>query len=133
MKVKLLVIVEALDMVDQMNRVYYDKDTGEIGFVSEEISIDYDEDEQSIPDNTLFLPSSFEINEYSIMENFVYSLEEENIREEFQWAISGQGAFRNFKNLIHRYSIQEEWYMFKHKAYTEIAKEWCEENQLECS
>lgn len=132
MKVKLSTIVEGLEMVSDMTQVYYNPETGEVDFVLDPLIGGYDEDEdETIPDGALFLPSSFEINEYSIMEDFVYSLKDQDMRQEFLWAINGRGAFRNFKHHIHRYNIQNDWYDFKHEAYTKIAKEWCDWKNLE--
>lgn len=131
MKANLSSIVDGLEMVSEMNQVYYNPETGEVDFVLDEIIGSYDEEEdERIPDGVLFLPSSFEINEYSIMEDFAYSLENQDMRQELLWAISGRGAFRHFKHFIHQYNIQEEWFDFKHEAYTKIALEWCDQNEI---
>ena len=46
-------------------------------------------------------------------------------------ALEGRGAFRRFKDTLHRVGLTNEWYAFKRKAYIEIAREWCVENEIE--
>ncbi|MBF0511824.1 MAG: hypothetical protein HQL13_05800, partial [Candidatus Omnitrophica bacterium] len=45
-------------------------------------------------------------------------------------AIKGRGAFRGFKEKIHEYGIEQDWYQYRDKAYTAFAKQWCEDNDL---
>jgi len=45
-------------------------------------------------------------------------------------ALEGAGAFRRFKDTLYRVDLTDEWYAFKHKAYIEVAKRWCEENGI---
>lgn len=131
MKVSLEKITDALAMTNDEHVIYYDSDKDEIGFVFEADSVRIDiELEDALPENAVLLPSLYEINEYNMMEDFVYSLEDKEMQKELFFAINGRGAFRNFKHLIRRYSIQEEWYDFKHEAYTIIAKKWCKNNDL---
>jgi len=132
MKVALDYIVNGLDMVDDVNNVYYVPDSGDIGFVNQEVISDVFENIEGneVPENAIFLPSRYEIHEYSIMERFVYTLDGE-MYEELAFAINGRGAFRNFKHLIHRYNIHENWYDFRERAFIRIAKEWCDSHDIE--
>jgi len=45
-------------------------------------------------------------------------------------ALEGAGAFRRFKNTLHRVDLTEKWYAFRHKVYVEIVRRWCEENGI---
>lgn len=76
------------------------------------------------------LPSRYDIHEYAIMERFCETITNKKIANDLFRAISGKGAFRRFKDAIHRHGIQENWYRFKDYAYREIAREWCEEHGL---
>src|SRR5215467_5310179 len=44
------------------------------------------------------LPDRFEINEYSIIERFCLSVDDEDMRDDLCDAIRGRGAFRRFKD-----------------------------------
>lgn len=77
------------------------------------------------------LPSQFDVHEYRIMEDFCRSLDDANLRDEMLNAISGRGAFRMFKDHIHRFNIADDWHQYRRAAFREIAIEWCEENGLE--
>ena len=76
------------------------------------------------------MPDSFEINEYSIMEKFCYSIESQKISNLLLNAIQGRGAFRRFKDVIIRYNIENMWYAFKENEYKQIAIEWCDRNKI---
>lgn len=72
------------------------------------------------------LPESYEINEYSIMEDFIDQLSHTATQDRLEWAIRGRGAFRRFKDTIEDLGISQQWYDFKAQALLKIAKEWCE-------
>ena len=78
----------------------------------------------------LALPSKFDVHECQIMEEFASSVEDEALRDELLSAIHGRGAFRYFKDVIHRRGVKEDWYNFRSEALREIAVEWLEENGL---
>ena len=73
------------------------------------------------------LPSKFDLNDYNIMRDFCYSIEDDDAKDQFLYAISGSGAFRRFRDLLHRSDLQDTWYRFRGKALEEIAIEWLEE------
>ncbi len=78
----------------------------------------------------LALPGKFEIDDYAIMKAFSSNRENSDERDQLLSAIRGAGAFRYFKDTIHRLGVADEWYAFKDKAYEEIARDWCEEHQI---
>ncbi len=77
------------------------------------------------------LPTNFEINEYRIMEDFCYSIDDDHICESLLQAIKGKGAFRRFKEEIQRFKIVQDWYSYRDQAIREIVKQWCEDHQVE--
>jgi hypothetical protein len=81
----------------------------------------------------LRLPTQFEIHEYDVMRRFSEDYPDELISDALLSNIRGSGAFRRFKDTIHRYRIEAEWYAFKAKALEEIAVEWLEEHGLSYS
>jgi hypothetical protein len=77
------------------------------------------------------VPDSFEISEYSMMESFAYSLSDESASQQLAQAIRGTGAFRRFKDTIHRLDLAEQWYAHRQRSYEKVAISWCEEHDLE--
>ena len=67
------------------------------------------------------LPGKFEIHDWSIMERFARSLSDGAANDELQAALHGRGAFRRFKDAVHRRRIADEWYRFRDAALEEIA------------
>lgn len=152
MKVKLKSLVDELDMQMDEYRQFLHKETGEIVTVSqEELSIaessEEDDDFSTYPDwqqDSIHdaldiivdwekyeeLPTKYEINEYSIMEDFCGSIENDRISNALYDSINGRGAFRRFKDAIERYRVEHQWYAFREEALRKIAIRWCEDNEL---
>jgi hypothetical protein len=72
------------------------------------------------------LPDQFEIHEYSIMESYCFSIEDDDLRDRLIRAIRGRGAFRHFKDLVFEYGIRDEWFAYREQAFKEIAIDWLE-------
>lgn len=79
----------------------------------------------------LRFPTKYDIHEYSIMRDFVYSLAPGAAHKELVCAIRGSGAFRRFKNTIRYYGLEQEWYDFRDRAFRKIAMDWCKEQGVE--
>ena len=72
------------------------------------------------------MPDQFELHEYQIMEQFCFSVEDVDIRDELCGAIRGRGAYRRFKDRVQVYGMAEAWYRYRDAALREIAIAWCE-------
>jgi hypothetical protein len=144
LRVKLSDLIEGLEFQADESFSYLNTATGEVVSVTTEEfrAAEHDEPLEDFPDwqhdairtakdivetdHYLPLPDRFEIHEYSIMERFCLSVEDEDIRDDLCNAIRGRGAFRYFKDRIHAYGIAEEWYRYRDAALREIAIGWCE-------
>lgn len=85
---------------------------------------------KSFSDDFLILPGKFDINDYDLMERFCSSQSDAELRETLLSLIRGSGAFRRFKDAIHKYGIVEDWYEFRYAALREIAIEWLDANNI---
>jgi len=79
----------------------------------------------------ILIPGKFVSHEYSTMENFCFSLDEDEISGALLQAIKGAGAFNRFNNCIHRYEVADDWYKFRYNSMKKIVIDWCEENNIE--
>lgn len=95
MRVKLSEIIDAIEMMDQESEYFIDKETGEIVLIND-FTMTSEEREtacEQLDEHGFYrLPTSFDIREYDIMEDFVYSLPNP-AREKLSRAIIGRGAF----------------------------------------
>lgn len=135
MKVKLSVILDAIEMADDNYTYFLDLETGESVFLVDELITGLDneglEDEiDENPERYLRLPTKFEIHEYHIMEEFIWTLKGEKANK-LEYAIQGRGAFQRFKNAVNRMGISQQWYDFQEKYYRKLAIEWCRDHGLE--
>ena len=133
MKVKLVDIIDAIDMVDQSSEYFLDKETGEIEWISD-MTMSRDEQDEiydRLDEHGFYrLPTSFELRDYDIMEEFIEGLPEA-VQGRMYSAIQGRGAFRRFRDMIIKMGIEQVWYDFKADTYKRKAARWCEENGIE--
>jgi hypothetical protein len=144
LRVKLQDILEGMDFQSDEQSSFLNLTTGEVVSITDEElrAAENDAPLEDFPawqhdairiakdivetDRYLPLPDRFEMHEYSIMERFCLSVDDEDIRDDLCNAIRGRGAFRYFKDRIHAYGIAEEWYRYRDAALQEIAITWCE-------
>ncbi len=143
-------IADAMEQQSESLDHYLDRETGQIILLGEEelSAAEEGEDLSDYPawerqqietaqrvlrdkgERFLALPDQFEIHEYRMLEDFSTTYPDGAVSSELVTAIRGRGAFRYFKDTIHRLGIQEEWYEYQRRRYMELAKEWCEAHGL---
>ena len=146
--VKLSDVVDQMDMLSDEASTYLNRRTGEMVFVSEECRLAAEDSDEwdDLPDweredmpkikeaveseDYLVLPGKFEIHEWSIMEQFAQSIDDEAASEELLTALHGRGAFRYFKDTVRRLDIDKDWYRFRDEAFKEIARDWLQANNI---
>lgn len=135
MKVKISEIIEGMDMQSMEFTSFLNRKTGKIIGVMDEDSRSIDrayeepelmsEDEVKVfkelgefleGEDAIKLPTSFDINEYDIMEDFINSLDNDFIQDQLYNAISGKGAFRRFKDRAFDLDVMDDWYKFKENS-----------------
>jgi hypothetical protein len=150
-KVKLSDIVEGMEFQSDELSAYLNKNTGEVIPVPDDAfeaarrkapieelpewqqsSIKVAQEILQGGKDYLELPSKFDINEYRLMERFGLSREDTHLSETLLAAVQGRGAFRRFKETLHRFGVTETWYEYREAAFKQIAKEWCEGHGIEC-
>lgn len=146
--VSLKAVVDEMDVVSDEHFAYLNPQTGELLTLStEEISSveenlptdDYPEWQQALiskardvlaSNDYLRLPTRYDIHEYAIMEQFCSSLTDERLAQTLLNQIHGSGAFRRFKQTIHRYGVEQEWYRYRAAALEAIAIAWLESHHI---
>ena len=136
MKVKLNDIIEALNFVNDETQYFYSIKKEEIimvwdGMVNGETDPDLIEEIEENFEEYITLPGKYEIDEYSMMEEFIDSLPEGRKQDELYDVIQGRGAFRRFKDEVYELDLEQKWYKYRDDAYEKLAIEWCEENGIE--
>ncbi len=151
--ISLRVVAEELDALMEGFGAYLNRETGEVSV----ISIDDIRQLDGVDDLSEFdlpawhienlahalevlesydwvrLPSTIDIHEWSIMEDFSISQDDSALRDELLGAIRGPGAFRLFKDIIHRRGIRDHWHEFKLKALEQLAADCLESHGIHYS
>jgi hypothetical protein len=149
-RVKLSEIIDGLEFQSDESASFLNKKTGEVVLMTDYAMQAAEDDEplEDVPDwerdlvavareiiadtgDYIQLPTKYDIDEYSIMENFCMSLEKQEIGDILYDLISGSGAFRRFKDAIYKYGVENEWYKYRDNAIKEIAIDWCRQNNIE--
>ncbi|NTU53669.1 MAG: hypothetical protein HGA97_08255 [Chlorobiaceae bacterium] len=147
--------IEEMDCVSEEIRVFLNIQTGKFVLLTREIldameAAEADESSEGIDENDSVpewqtemmqeadevlsnadyreLPDQFDIDEYSIMERFCFSMEDEMLSSRLLKSIQGKGAFRRFKDTVHECGIAEDWYAWREDAFKEVARDWLENN-----
>ena len=146
--IMLKAIVDEMDVLSDDHFAYLNPQTGELVTLStEELSAieedlptdDFPEWQQgliakarAVLDSSAYLqlPTRHDIHEYAIMERFCETVTDQQLHQIFLGQIRGSGAFRRFKQLLHRYAIAEEWYQFRTAALQAIAIQWLDANHI---
>lgn len=135
-------VVDELDALMDECTAYLNRQTGELYALQDEEAgaIEDDADPEDLPEwlcdevpkirevlesgDWLPLPTKFDIHEWAIMDAFARSIDDSELQDELLGAIRGRGAFRYFKDTVHRHGIQDDWYGFRTAALERIAADW---------
>jgi len=125
------VAAEEFETVSTGIDTFYNKKTGEFDFYIDEDCTGIYIDANKFKDKAwVAVPSQQEFGEYHIMVDFVNTVSDPHKNELLCVALEGPGAFRRFKDTLHRVDLANEWYAFRREAFVEIARRWCEENKI---
>ena len=149
-RVKLDTIIEGLEAQSFECYSFLDKRTGQLALINDGEMHVAEDDEciEELPewerdtirsaqqiacdaDNYIQLPTKSDIDEYSIIEDFCYSLQDVQTRDRLLGLITGAGAFRRFKDAVDEYDISKQWYEYRAGEFRQIAIDWCKEHCIE--
>lgn len=146
--IKLSDLIEAMESQDDESELFVNSRTGEIlVFNEEEIMIaEGGDDPDRFPqwqreiielanaaldsDDFIEMDAAHEIDDYAMMRDFCDSISDAVISDQLHASIRGRGAFHHFRKSVEEHDLLEQWYAFKHEAYTRAAIKWCEENNI---
>ena len=132
MKVNLNEVIDALEFTNDEIEYYYNPDTEEIFMSNIGDFKDLDENElDELFEQSIMLPTRYDINEYEMMEDFVETIENIKLQNQLYISLNGRGAFRRFKDTCINFDIIDDWYKFRDERYKDLAINWCKENNIE--
>jgi hypothetical protein len=135
-------VVEELEALGEESAAYLNRETGELYSIRDEEASVFEDgvDPDDVPEwlddelpkirevleseDWLSLPTRFDIHEWAIMDGFARSIDDTDLRDELLTAIRGRGAFRCFKDAVHRRGIHEDWYRHRTATLGRIAADW---------
>jgi hypothetical protein len=132
-RAKLSEIAERIEMANNGNESFYNQLTGEFGCLS-----DFGESSENeafserlgSEDGWLHMPNQYDAEEYDMMSDFAATVKNAVKRKQLEIALSGKGAFRRFKDAVIREDVEEAWYTFRDRRYSEFARDWCDAHEV---
>jgi hypothetical protein len=146
--VSLREVVDELESLTEESTLYLDRETGELYAIGDEEArlVEDGAAATDLPDwlhdelprirevltgqRWLSLPTRFDIHEWAIMDEFAQASDDPGVRDELLTAIHGLGAFRAFRDAVHRRGLQESWYRYRASAVARIAMAWLDEHDI---
>ncbi|MCP4151260.1 MAG: hypothetical protein GY757_26185 [bacterium] len=150
MSVKLSALIEEIDMMPESCDSYLDKETGECYFISEDDKFAITHDDREPPewqkehlekikpilaedrdyDRYISLPLKYDFHEYAVMDRFIGTLPDSEMREALWSSIRGRGAFSRFKNNLRGLNLEDRWYAYRDAALKEFIINWCKRENI---
>ena len=116
----LLTDEETLEQVEATLQAQTNRSESECKQLLETARIEWDADNRY-----RVVPHQNSYEGYRDMQEFIWSLEDERLRELLEVAIRGSGAFGRFKDVIHRDSTaRDKWYLFRDARQHERILAW---------
>ena len=128
--ISLRTVAQEMDACPSEWAVFVNKVTGEVlsvpvvedSFASDECMKD-DMERVQAPE-FLTLPRESAADDYRLMERFCHTVEDDKTRDALRKAINGKGAFRRFRDELHRVGRREEWFAYKERALADVAADF---------
>lgn len=121
----------AMEDASYEHRYFLDIVTGDVILISEWSDDDDDTREnlekidEAVPGRYLEVPRVESREGYEDMQAFIDTISDERLRELLHVAIQGRGAFRRFKDVLARHSVeQEQWFDFQKARLDSRARDW---------
>ncbi|MAT45592.1 MAG: hypothetical protein CL609_24950 [Anaerolineaceae bacterium] len=142
--------IMALAIGDEFSSTYIHKQTGELIEISVEASEmfehiktngwgnysqwEYDaikkvEKVKSDP-SFIKIPSKFDLHEYRMMEDFISTIQNLILQDEFHHTIQGKGAFQRFRNKLIENGLENDWQEYKKEELAKFSRNWLRENKI---
>jgi hypothetical protein len=134
LKISCETIKEIAERLDTGMKVFYHLPTGKLASYPDELKWGGEIDEEAWGDDIAKLDENFheyvafaamESHEsFGVMEDFIETIGEKNVREKFENIIQRKKPFQQFKYLLFDYPLlREQWFLYKDERYREFVQE----------
>ncbi|MBD3203183.1 hypothetical protein GF327_02735 [Candidatus Woesearchaeota archaeon] len=132
LKIPFFDILDAFENASYENHYFIDTKNHKIIFISEYETDSEKRYEELNPEEVIGFEERTPDQDYRIMQSFVYKIKDENVSEEFINALNRSKPFRNFRDLLNKYSmLSEKWFEHRNKEITNEAMNWLCDNDIE--
>lgn len=77
------------------------------------------------------IPNVMDEDETAMMHAFAESRPREDVKERLREALQGTGAVTRFRHQVRHLLLKPAWEAFKQDYLMQVARDWCEENDVE--
>lgn len=126
-------LCEAYEYSSFLNTYYLDTETGEVLLVVHEEGVAEQNEknkkkiERDDEGRYVEVPGATSREGFGDLQDFIQTVEDEDLREKLRIAIDGKGAFRRFKNVLVKYPEERKrWFEFKDERIKKRVVDWLE-------
>ena len=113
---------------------FFDRQTGEVLTVFEDMDEEDAELLDADPDRFLLIEPVPSYVGYEVMSDFVDTLPEGQVPSELARALQQRHPFRRFKDVLLNYpAVREDWFRFHEQAFMKIIQEWLDDHGVEAT
>ena len=80
----------------------------------------------------VMLPNLYDGEEKNAMRRFAESRKDAELRRQLLERLAGEAPVAGFRQLVRHLRLQSEWQDSLQEHFLEVARDWCEENGIEC-
>lgn len=78
-----------------------------------------------LDDDFVELPKAEDVNEYSLMQNFVLHVQNEHAKTKLNDILQGKDAAKLFRKELHRLDLWQRYSVYRENAFSELVERWC--------
>lgn len=135
MKVRLQDVVDGIQYSNAKSQFFYHTETGEVVILMDSVyGIGQDKALAAAidahPESYLPLPNEYEVDEFSMMADFVDDVHDAAAAAALLRALDDDHPAGAFSAVVKAYDLDDQWVFFRNSCYGLIARAWCEENGI---
>ena len=110
------------------NALYYSKSLNKIVFI--DFNRIHEFDQEQVFSDLIALPDINRVNPIQIMKDYTDTIADNTIANSLRISLKGPDLYNKFAEMLENYDLFNDYFEYEDERYKEVAREWCEENNI---